>query len=221
VVAGLSAAAALLVVLVAVVASIGYVTTSHARHRAEIALAGETTARCNTERQLLRAEWLLYASNIKSAWRELEANDLVVASHYLDSCRADFRGWEYDYLQTLVSKNQLKGHSGAVSSVAFSPDGKRIVSGSDDNTLRVWDAATGQETLVLKGSVGAHMLLLSGTTDPNAGVTCVVFSSDGKRIVGGNRDGTLDDLGLDATGKAEPGEDVRHFRQEIPPTESG
>ena len=36
-------------------------------------------------------------------------------------------------------------------SVAFSPDGKRIVSGSGDKTLKVWDAASGQETLTLKG----------------------------------------------------------------------
>ena len=33
----------------------------------------------------------------------------------------------------------LKGHSWVVSSVSFSPDGKRIVSGSSDNTLKVWD----------------------------------------------------------------------------------
>jgi len=33
----------------------------------------------------------------------------------------------------------LKGHSGEVMSVAFSPDGKRIVSGSGDFTLKVWD----------------------------------------------------------------------------------
>ena len=34
----------------------------------------------------------------------------------------------------------LKGHSSLVFSVSFSPDGKRIVSGSYDNTLKVWDA---------------------------------------------------------------------------------
>ena len=45
----------------------------------------------------------------------------------------------------------LKGHSSLVFSVSFSPDGKRIVSGSNDRTLKVWDAQTGQETLTIKG----------------------------------------------------------------------
>ncbi len=42
-------------------------------------------------------------------------------------------------------------HRSAVTSVAFSPDGKRIVSGSHDKTVKVWDAASGQEILTLKG----------------------------------------------------------------------
>jgi WD40 repeat protein len=36
----------------------------------------------------------------------------------------------------------LKGHSDAVASVSFSPDGKRIVSGSWDDTLKVWDISS-------------------------------------------------------------------------------
>ena len=44
----------------------------------------------------------------------------------------------------------LEEHGAPVRSVAFSPDGRRIVSGSDDGTLKVWDAVAGQETLAIR-----------------------------------------------------------------------
>ena len=46
-------------------------------------------------------------------------------------------------------KCTLTGHSGSVYSVAYSPDGKHLVSGSYDNTVKVWDAQTGKEVSVL------------------------------------------------------------------------
>src|SRR5262249_28114579 len=64
-----------------------------------------------------------------------------------------------------------KGHTGWVNSVAFSPAGKLIVSGSQDSTVKVWDAATGKETLSIKG----HIHWVYG----------VAFSPDGKRIACG------------------------------------
>jgi tetratricopeptide (TPR) repeat protein len=64
-----------------------------------------------------------------------------------------------------------------VRTVTFSPDGKRIVSGSDDKTLKMWDAMTGQETFTLEGHTGE--------------VFCVAFSPDGKRFVSGSADKTL------------------------------
>jgi WD40 repeat protein len=42
----------------------------------------------------------------------------------------------------------LTGHSNTVFSVAYSPNGKHIVSGSYDNTVKVWDAQTGKEVSV-------------------------------------------------------------------------
>ncbi|KAJ6579350.1 WD40-repeat-containing domain protein [Mycena sp. CBHHK59/15] len=65
------------------------------------------------------------------------------------------------------------GDSSHFSSVAFSPDGKRIVSGSYDNTVRVWNSESGE---AVSGPFGSHT---------NA-VSSVVFSPDGKRIVSGS-----------------------------------
>ena len=46
---------------------------------------------------------------------------------------------------TLNPKCTLTGHSRLVTSVTYSPDGKHIASGSRDKTVKVWDAATGEE----------------------------------------------------------------------------
>lgn len=73
---------------------------------------------------------------------------------------------------------RLMGHASWVQAAAFSPDGRRIASGSLDKTLRQWDAFTGQ-------AVGAP---LTGHTDA---VTSVAFSPDNRRIVSASHDKTL------------------------------
>ena len=97
----------------------------------------------------------LYANQLANAQRDFESGDYGLARLRLDQIHPDLRGWEYGYLDRLVPlRLTLKGHSGYVCSVSFSPDGQRIVSGSGDETVKVWDAATGQETLTLKGHSG-------------------------------------------------------------------
>jgi WD40 repeat protein/serine/threonine protein kinase len=131
------------------------------------------------ERQRDRAERLVYARQIALAQVAWEKGDVRHGWELLDGCRRELRGWEHDYLYTLFNSNQhtFRGHTATVWSVGFSPDGKRLVSGSSDNTLKVWDAQTGQQTLTLRGHTSA--------------VLSVAFSPDGKRLLSGSADKTL------------------------------
>jgi len=69
------------------------------------------------------------------------------------------------------------GHDDYINSVAFSPNGKYLVSGCGDKTLKLWDISTGKEVRTFIG----HTEMISS----------VVFSPDGKFIISGSWDGTL------------------------------
>ncbi|KAG2340344.1 WD40 repeat-like protein [Suillus weaverae] len=72
----------------------------------------------------------------------------------------------------------LRGHTRGVLSVSFSQDGTRIVTGSEDQTVRLWDPATGQP-------VGQPWQGHTGS------VNSVAFSPDGARVVTGSSDKTV------------------------------
>ncbi len=66
----------------------------------------------------------------------------------------------------------LRGHDFYVSSVAWSPDGSRLASGSDDFTAKIWDPQPDNELLMLRGA------------------NCLAWSPDGKRLATGSADKT-------------------------------
>ena len=53
-----------------------------------------------------------------------------------------------------ITAFKLKGHKEDISSLAFSPDGKMLLSGSDDGTIRAWDTTTGQQKYICPGHAG-------------------------------------------------------------------
>ena len=79
-------------------------------------------------------------------------------------------------LHAIRERPELLSHEGSVSSVAVSPDGAFIVTGSWDSTARIWDAKSGIERAVLEGHEGW--------------VTSVAVSPDGAFIVTGSDDNT-------------------------------
>ncbi|HEC85433.1 MAG: hypothetical protein DRR08_01695 [Candidatus Parabeggiatoa sp. nov. 2] len=81
------------------------------------------------------------------------------------------------YAETIEATRTFEGHTNSVESVVFSPDGKHILSGSYDNTIKLWNVDTGKVVHTFQGHSDFVM--------------SVGFSPDGKDVLSGSADNTL------------------------------
>ncbi len=127
-------------------------------------------------------EQALKVMNLTSA-RPMEAAATAIQSAGISDQKlkgriiAPVKGGLYTVIDRVREWQRCQGHESSVLSVAFSPDGQTIVSGSDDRTIRLWDVAGNPIGQPFQGH--------------EASVLSVAFSPDGQTIVSGSADRTI------------------------------
>jgi len=155
------------------------VAAQAAQRDAERSQQAEKQAHLRADAEKAEASRLLYVVNMYLAQQSWEQSDIGRLRQSLEETQTyPGRGFEWYYWQnqTHLHLTTLRGHLETVFSVAFSPDGQQIVTGSKDATAKVWEAASGKLLVTLKGH--------------RAAVNAAAFSPDGRRIVTGSFDNT-------------------------------
>jgi WD40 repeat protein/serine/threonine protein kinase len=152
---------------------------SQALQDKEEALQKERAARADARRNLYVAHMNLAQAHWENA-NVSRVEELLELFRHVEPGQKDLRGWEWYYQDRLchAGVRTFRGHEGWVLSVAFSPDGSRLATGSNDQTVKVWEVATGRELRTFQGNKDR--------------VTSMAFSPDGKRMAtGGSQDNTV------------------------------
>ncbi len=168
----------LLLVLGLVAGGVGLFAYQAIRTEKDRAEKAEKEAREQKE----RAEKQEYYSWVQRALLAWKFEGATAAQQLLDQCRADLRGWEFDYVQRLCLSRKLTiaVSSGQFTCVCFSPDGQQLAGGRavlqerpmgpPQGEVKLWDAQTGKEGHSFRSQSG-----------PIRGIS---FSPDGKQILG-------------------------------------
>jgi WD40 repeat protein len=151
--------------------------------RAEAKAAAEAQSREAADKAKEQLETNLYYNRIALAHLELLARNAGRAEELLDECPKRLRGWEWRCLKRLCRTDPVtipigeRPPMGEGFDLAFSPDNRLLAVPSGDRTIKVWDAAKGQEVLTLRGHANQ--------------VLCVAFSPDGKHLASTSEDKTV------------------------------
>jgi WD40 repeat protein/serine/threonine protein kinase len=125
-----------------------------------------------------RFQYYQHMALANTAWRD---GDLGRLEQLLDGCPDEYQDrWEWRYLKRQCHRDsfRLEGHKGAIFEIKYSRDGKRMASASLDQTVKLWDTATGGLLRTFPGHTNA--------------VTGVAFSpKDETRLASTGWDGTV------------------------------
>ncbi|MBV9866335.1 MAG: WD40 repeat domain-containing protein [Abitibacteriaceae bacterium] len=124
-------------------------------------------------------QWDIHTGKVLRAWPQWDDEETTTVAISHDNTQIAIRNWNtinlFD-LQTGNWRGKLTGHKDQVLSLAFSPDGKLLASGSADHTIRLWDLQQHKSIRILKGHQGS--------------VYAVAFAPDGRTLASGSEDGT-------------------------------
>lgn len=121
----------------------------------------------------------LYAADVKTAFEGWRQARLEWVTGFLRDTPPDLRGFEWFYLWSLChqDKQTLGGHQADVCCVAYDRQGRNLASASQDGTVRIWDALTGELRGVLPVGRKAPFEAIAFAPD---GATLAATAAEGK-----------------------------------------
>jgi len=173
----------MLTLLAFVLLVVSNVVIGRQQEETEKALAAETRAKGDLEDALKRERRSVYFQRIARADLEWWSCNVARADQILDECPSEYRHWEWHYLKRLCHSEvrAFGGHARPIRGLAFSPEGRRLASGSEDQTVKVWSLDAKEPPVTLLGH--------------GQQVNAVAFSPDGRRLASGSGDWTAGKAG--------------------------
>ncbi len=136
--------------------------------------------RMRAEDQTREATWIAYAAKVSAAENAIRANEIEDAERFLDDAPVELRGWEWHHLRRRLDRSlaSIPAHDFWVTALAFSPDGQLLVSGSYDQTVKVWELDPPRLRHTLR-----RPLTLTGLASWEFGVLDIDVLPDARRAV--------------------------------------